>query len=79
MSIKINDLWDIRKKGLEALYKKLGPLGMARFLQQYETGEGDYTRERSAWLSHYSAKDILQEIKATRKIRNKVLKMKLIK
>jgi len=64
MSIKINDLYDIRKKGLEALYKNLGPLGMVRFLQQYETGEGDYTRERSIWLSRYSAKDILRDIKA---------------
>jgi hypothetical protein len=76
MSITINDLYDIRKKGLEALYKKLGPLGMVRFLQQYETGEGDYTRERSTWLSHYSAKDILREIKAKRRPRAKGLQMK---
>jgi hypothetical protein len=73
MSIKINDLYDIRKKGIEALYKKLGPLGMARFLQQYETGKGDYTRERSAWLSHYSAKDILREIKGKKRSKTKGL------
>jgi hypothetical protein len=37
----------LRKLGLEALCKSLGPLGMVRFLQQYETGIGDYTRERN--------------------------------
>ncbi len=31
----------IRKTGLEAVAKKLGPVGMVRFLQQFETGFGD--------------------------------------
>ena len=33
----------LRKMGLEALCKSLGPLGIVRFLQDYETGTGDYT------------------------------------
>jgi len=37
----------IRKLGLDALAKELGPLGMVRFLQQFEGGIGDYTRERA--------------------------------
>jgi hypothetical protein len=41
----------IRKVGLEAVAKKLGPLGMVRFLQQFETGRGDYTKERGHLLS----------------------------
>ena len=36
---------DLRKLGLEALSKALGPVGMARFLQQFESGAGDYTKE----------------------------------
>lgn len=63
MKVQINNLLEIRKKGLTALYNKLGPLGMIRFLQQYETGEGDYTRDRHSWLSQYTAKDILKDIK----------------
>jgi len=31
----------LRKLGLEALTKALGPVGMARFLQQFETGMGN--------------------------------------
>ncbi len=40
----------VRKIGLEALAKSLGPIGMARFIQQFETGVGDYTKERMQWL-----------------------------
>jgi hypothetical protein len=40
---------EIRRKGLEALRRELGPAGMIRFLQQFETGKGDYARERHVW------------------------------
>ena len=39
-----------RKDGKEALAKALGPVGFIRFLQQYETGSGDYSVERDSWL-----------------------------
>ena len=38
---------EIRQAGLEALYRELGPVGMVRFLQQFENGSGDYTAERA--------------------------------
>jgi hypothetical protein len=50
----------LRKAGLDALAKKLGPLGMVRFLQQYESGSGDYTREREQWLKDVELDDILE-------------------
>lgn len=34
----------------EALVRELGPVGMVRFLQQLETGSGDYTAERATVL-----------------------------
>ena len=37
---------DIRRQGLEALARELGPVGMARFLQLFENGSGDYVQER---------------------------------
>lgn len=37
---------DIRRAGVEVLVRELGPVGMVRFLQQFETGRGDYTAER---------------------------------
>jgi len=41
---------EIRKEGISALSKKLGPVDMARFIQSYETGSGDYAKERHRWL-----------------------------
>ena len=41
---------DIRRDGLDALRKRLGRAGMIRFLQQFETGAGDYATERHAWV-----------------------------
>lgn len=36
----------VRRAGVAALARELGPVGMVRFLQQFETGSGDYTAER---------------------------------
>jgi hypothetical protein len=41
---------EIRKEGISALSKTMGPVDMARFIQRYETGSGDYTKERHQWL-----------------------------
>ena len=53
----------LRKKGIDALTQALGPLGMVRFLQQYESGSGDYTKERSQWLDELDIETIRSEIK----------------
>jgi hypothetical protein len=37
---------ELRRAGIDALMKALGPVGMARFLQQFEPGHGDYTAAR---------------------------------
>jgi hypothetical protein len=56
----------IRKAGLEAVAKKLGPLGMVRFLQQFETGRGDYTKERGQWLNDLDMKAVVTDIRKKR-------------
>lgn len=38
---------EIRRVGTEALIKALGPIGMAKYLEEYDNGgSGDYTREK---------------------------------
>jgi len=37
---------EIRKKSYKALVETLGVHRMIRFLQQFDTGHGDYTKER---------------------------------
>ena len=54
---------NIRKDGLDALIKKLGPDGMIRFMQQFDSGRGDYTKDRHLLLDNYSIDDVIQEIK----------------
>jgi len=46
VSINVNNLLEVRKIGLQALKEALGPVGMVRFMQQYENGYGDYTNEK---------------------------------
>jgi hypothetical protein len=57
----------LRKMGLEALCKSLGPIGMIRFLQQYEAGTGDYTKERDLWLKDIDIETVAIELRHRRK------------
>ena len=57
----------LRRAGLEAVAKALGPLGLVRFLQQFETGAGDYTKERERGLKGLNVQEIVLEIKSKRK------------
>lgn len=53
----------LRKMGIEALSRALTPVGMAYFLKQYETGEGDYTKEREELLKNFTTADIMAALK----------------
>jgi hypothetical protein len=50
MSSTARDLATIRRMGIEALVEKLGPVGMVEFVRQFDSGYGDYTKERHEWL-----------------------------
>ena len=57
----------IRSAGLAALVKSLGPTGMARFLQQFDSGATDYTKDRENWLGKISVDEITSAIEKMRK------------
>jgi hypothetical protein len=63
--MKAKTVSEIRHEGLEVLAKALGPIGMVRFVQSFDMGKGDYTKERSQWLSG-SLDEIFKEIKEKR-------------
>ena len=48
----------IRQAGLDALRERLGRAGMIRFLQQFETGRGDYSKSRHDWVDRTSLEDL---------------------
>jgi hypothetical protein len=55
-------LHQIRVIGFEALVRELGPAGAIRFIQQYETGQGDYTRDRKKNLPKQSVRELGKEL-----------------
>jgi len=59
-------LEQIRIHGLAALTRELGVVGMIRFLQQFETGHGDYTRDRYNWLPDVDVETLAQTIQHAR-------------
>ena len=52
----------IRARGIQVLGEQLGIVGMVRFLQQSETGWGNYTEERQQWLGDPDVKVLAQAI-----------------
>lgn len=53
---------EIRNAGLQALERELGVVGMVRFLQQFEKGTGDYTKEHYDWLREEDIETFVREI-----------------
>lgn len=62
---------EIRKAGIDALTKALGPVGMIQFMQQFEMGRGDYTKEREDLLKDISIEEIIEGIKKMEEKRKK--------
>lgn len=57
----------IRHAGVQALSRELGAVGMVRFLQQFETGFGNYSVERHAWIEKSDVRALAEEIRRRRK------------
>lgn len=48
LNVNLNNPMEIRMVGMQALKDALGPVGMVRFMQQYDLGYGDYTEEKQS-------------------------------
>jgi len=60
-------LEQIRRAGLAALRERLGRAGMIRFLQQFETGVGDYATERHTWVDETTLDELKTASRKTRR------------
>lgn len=67
MSVEIRPLSEINQQATEILVREMGVVDALRFLSQFSTGLGDYTKEREQWLDDLSLEQITSEIKAKRK------------
>lgn len=64
MNIQAMTPQQIRAAGLAALSRELGVVGMIRFMQQFEAGYGDYSKDRHQWLDQYSVADVASLLKS---------------
>jgi hypothetical protein len=67
MSAATKSLNEIRKEGVAALAKELGPIGMIRFLQQFDTGTGNYTKDRHQWLTEQDVTRLAEAVQGQRR------------
>jgi hypothetical protein len=63
MNVQTMTPQQIRTAGLAALTRELGLAGMIRFMEQFETGKGDYSKDRHQWLDEYTVDDIAKVVR----------------
>ena len=63
MNVRLMTPQQIRVAGLAALSRELGLVGMIRFMQQFELGKGDSSKDRHEWLDQYSVDDIARMVR----------------
>jgi hypothetical protein len=63
--------YEVRTIGFEVLLRELGSAGAIRFIQQYESGQGDYTRDRKKKLPKKSVREIGAEMMKERQSKAK--------
>jgi len=61
---------EISRRGYNALIQELGYAGAARFLLRFESGTGDYTKERHQWLDPLTMEDFRSFVRQKRRANN---------
>ncbi len=67
MVIETLPLAEVNKEALRVPYKEIGIVNTVRFMNQFTTGFGDYTKEREQLFAGMTLDDILAEIKQKQK------------
>ena len=60
-------LVELQNKGCQILEEHLGIVGMLKFLQLFDVGYGDYTKEREKFLGTPTIDEIKAEIEQIKK------------
>ena len=67
MTAVLRPLTEISQRARNVLIQELGVTDAMRFLNQFQVGSGDYTREREQLFEHDTVKSIVSAIKVQRK------------
>lgn len=57
---------ELRRQGLAILQRELGFVGMVRFLHHFDSGSGNYTKERDQWLGDPTVDELAAKIRQRR-------------
>jgi hypothetical protein len=57
---------ELQRKGFKALVDALGIVDAMRFIHQYDSGSGDYTKERHQWLDQLTIDDFHNYVRQKR-------------
>ena len=57
---------ELQRKGFKALVDALGTVDAMRFIHQYDSGSGDYTKERHQWLDQLTIDDFPNYVRQKR-------------
>ena len=63
MNVQTKPLSEITQQAIDLLFKEMGIVNTIRFLNQFTTGYGDYTREREALFKDLTLDEILSAMK----------------
>lgn len=66
MHVETRPLSELTERAIDLLVRELGVADALRFLNQFSTGQGDYTRDRSEMLEGVSLDEMLEDIKRHR-------------
>ena len=62
MTLEVRPLVEINQQALRLLYQELGITDTVRFLRQFTTGFGDYTKEREVLFARKTLPEIIGEM-----------------
>lgn len=66
MSVQTLAVDSIRERGVKVLTRELGAAGMVQFMQQLQSGKGDYTKDRHKILGGLKVSQVVAEIRRHR-------------
>ena len=61
---ELKNIEEIKKEGLTILSEKLGPAGMVYFIRLFDSGSGDFTKERREIVDTVCKEEILDFLKS---------------
>lgn len=71
MALPARPLSEITEEAIRLLVREMGAADAARFIGQFTTGSGDYTKERKELFKGLTIEDVVREVRGQRQEKHK--------